>query len=344
MDHIAARRLGTTQLSVTELGFGAAPIGGFRATITEAEAQALLDATWQGGVRYFDTSPFYGYGRSELRLGHFLRQYPREECVVSTKIGRVMHPLRPGEALPADLRSNGLPGFVPTFDYSYDGVMRSLEQSCLRLGIARIDILLVHDIDFWTIQDRDLLDQRFRTLMDSGYRALDELRSAGVIGAIGCGLNEADMCLRFAQAGNFDCMLLAGRYTLLEQGALDEFMPYAEAHNVSVIIGGPYNSGILAGDVPDHATHDYKAAPRHLIERARRIAAVCQRHHVPLAAAALQFPLAHPAVTSVIPGALSAREVQQNLGYLRQPIPAALWQELRAEGLLAPTAPIPGQA
>lgn len=344
MDHIAARRLGTTQLSVTELGFGAAPIGGFRATITEAEAQALLDATWQGGVRYFDTSPFYGYGRSELRLGHFLRQYPREECVVSTKIGRVMHPLRPGEALPADLRSNGLPGFVPTFDYSYDGVMRSLEQSCLRLGIARIDILLVHDIDFWTIQDRDLLDQRFRTLMDSGYRALDELRSAGVIGAIGCGLNEADMCLRFAQAGNFDCMLLAGRYTLLEQGALDEFMPYAEAHNVSVIIGGPYNSGILAGDVPDHATHDYKAAPRHLIERARRIAAVCQRHHVPLAAAALQFPLAHHAVTSVIPGALSAREVQQNLGYLRQPIPAALWQELRAEGLLAPTAPIPGQA
>jgi D-threo-aldose 1-dehydrogenase len=344
MDHIAARRLGTTQLSVTELGFGAAPIGGFRATITEAEAQALLDATWQGGVRYFDTSPFYGYGRSELRLGHFLRQYPREECVVSTKIGRVMHPLRPGEALPADLRSNGLPGFVPTFDYSYDGVMRSLEQSCLRLGIARIDILLVHDIDFWTIQDRDLLDQRFRTLMDSGYRAFDELRSAGVIGAIGCGLNEADMCLRFAQAGNFDCMLLAGRYTLLEQGALDEFMPYSEAHNVSVIIGGPYNSGILAGDVPDHATHDYKAAPRHLIEKARRIAAVCQRHHVPLAAAALQFPLAHPAVTSVIPGALSAREVQQNLGYLRQPIPAALWQELRAEGLLAPTAPIPGQA
>ena len=344
MEHIAARRIGTTALSVTELGFGAAPIGGFRATITEAEAQTLLETAWQGGVRFFDTSPFYGYGRSELRLGHFLRQCPREEFIISTKIGRVMHAEQPGEEAPADLRSNGLPGFVPTFDYSYDGVMRSLEQSCLRLGIARIDILLVHDIDFWTIQDRDLLDQRFRTLMDSGYRALDELRSAGVIGAIGCGLNEADMCLRFAQAGNFDCMLLAGRYTLLEQGALDEFMPYAEAHNVSVIIGGPYNSGILAGDVPDHATHDYKAAPRHLIERARRIAAVCQRHHVPLAAAALQFPLAHPAVTSVIPGALSAREVQQNLGYLRQPIPAALWQELRAEGLLAPTAPIPGQA
>ena len=342
MECFSARRIGTTALSVTELGFGASPIGGFRATITEAEAQTLLETAWQGGVRFFDTSPFYGYGRSELRLGHFLRQCPREEFIISTKIGRVMHAEQPGEEAPADLRSNGLPGFIPTFDYTYDGVMRSLEQSCLRLGISRMDILFVHDIDFWTIQDRELLDQRFRTLMDGGYRALDELRRAGVIGAIGCGLNEADMCLRFAKAGDFDCMLLAGRYTLLEQGALDEFLPYAEAHDVSVIIGGPYNSGILAGDVPDHATHDYKAAPRHLIEKARRIAAVCQRHRLPLAAAALQFPLAHPAVVSVIPGALSAHEVQQNLSHLRQPIPAALWQELRAEGLLAPTAPLPG--
>jgi D-threo-aldose 1-dehydrogenase len=341
MNQIAARRLGTTALKVSALGFGAAPIGGFRATITEAEAQALLEAAWQGGVRFFDTSPFYGYGRSELRLGHFLRQRAREEFIISTKIGRVMHAQQPQEQAPADLRSNGLPGFIPAFDYSYDGVMRSLEQSCLRLGISRLDILLVHDIDFWTIQDRALLDQRFRTLMDSGYRALDELRSAGVIGAIGCGLNEADMCLRFAKAGDFDCMLLAGRYTLLEQGALDEFMPYAKAHDISVIIGGPYNSGILAGDVPDHATHDYKAAPRHLIEKARRIAAVCQRHQVPLAAAALQFPLAHPAVASVIPGALSAEEVRQNIGYLHHKIPATLWQELKAEGLLAEAVPVP---
>lgn len=341
MDPIATHRLGNTALNVTKLGFGAAPMGGFRATITEAEAQALLETAWQGGVRFFDTSPFYGYGRSELRLGHFLRQYPRDEFIISTKIGRVMHAQRPGEQAPADLRSNGLPDFIPTFDYSYDGVMRSLEQSCLRLGISRVDILLVHDIDFWTIQDQALLEERFRMLMDSGYRALDELRSAGVIGAIGCGLNEADMCLRFAQAGNFDCMLLAGRYTLLEQGAMDAFMPYAEAHNISVIIGGPYNSGILAGDVPDHATHDYKAAPRHLIDKARRIATVCRRHQVPLAAAALQFPLAHPAVASVIPGALSADEVRQNIGHLHHRIPVALWQELRAEGSLAPDAPLP---
>ncbi|HEY4253184.1 MAG TPA: aldo/keto reductase [Roseomonas sp.] len=342
MTSIAKRRLGRSAVEVTEFGFGAAPIGGFRATIPESEAQGLLDAAWAGGVRYFDTSPYYGYGRSELRVGHALRQHPREDFVISTKVGRVLRPLRPGEAPPGDLRGNGLPGFVPAFDYSYDGVMRSLEQSCLRTGLARIDVALVHDIDFWTIRDQALLEERFRTLMEGGYRALDELRSAGVIGAIGCGLNEADMCLRFARAGDFDCMLLAGRYTLLEQGALDEFLPYAEAHGVGVIIGGPYNSGILIGPVRDGATYDYTAAPKPLIEKARRLDAVCGRHGVPLAAAALQFPLAHPAVSAVIPGALARTELEQNLAHLRQPIPAALWQELKAEGLIAAAAPVPG--
>lgn len=342
MQPIRTRRLGRTALSVTELGFGGAPIGGMRATIPESEAQALLAAAWDGGVRYFDTSPYYGYGRSELRVGHALRQHPREAFTLSTKIGRVMRPLRPGETPPADLRPNALPGFMAEYDYSYDGVMRSLEQSCLRLGLARIDVALVHDIDFWTIRDHALLEERFRTMMDSGYRALDELRTAGVLGAIGCGLNEADMCLRFAKAGDFDCMLLAGRYTLLEQGAQETLMPYAAEHGIGIVIGGPYNSGILAGDVPDGATYDYQAAPAPLIERARRIAAVCRRHAVPLAAAALQFPLAHPAVSAVIPGALSVAEVEQNLAHLRRPIPAALWQELQAEGLLADGTPLPG--
>ncbi len=341
MPGIATRRLGRSSLSVTELGFGAAPIGGFRATIAEEEAQALIAAAWQGGMRFFDTSPFYGYGRSELRLGQALRQHPRDAFVLSTKIGRVMHAQRPGEVPPEGMRSHGLPGFIPRFDYSYDGVMRSLEQSTLRLGISRIDIALVHDIDFWSIGDRAVLEERFRTLMDSGYRALDELRRAGVIGAIGCGLNEADMCLRFAQAGDFDCMLLAGRYTLLEQRSLEDFMPHAQAKGIGVIIGGPYNSGILTGDVPDNATHDYAQAPAPLIDKARRIAAVCRRHGVPLASAALQFPLAHPAVAAVIPGALSVQEVQQNLAHLARPIPPALWQELKAEGLLAAAAPVP---
>jgi D-threo-aldose 1-dehydrogenase len=342
MDPTAKRRLGQTALEVTALGFGGAPIGGFRATIPEAEAQSLLDAAWDGGVRFFDTSPFYGYGRSELRMGHALRQRPRDAYVLSTKIGRVMRPLRPHEAPPDGLRQNGLPGFIPRFDYTYDGVMRSLEQSHLRLGLDRIDVALIHDIDFWTIGDRDILEERFRTVMDGGYRALHELRAAGVIGAIGCGLNEADMCLRFARAGDFDTMLLAGRYTLLEQGAMAEFLPYAATRGMSVILGGPFNSGILAGEVKDGAPYDYAAAPPAIVAKARRIEAVCRRHDTPLPAAALQFVLAHPVVCSVIPGALARAEVEANIAHLRRTIPAALWQELKAEGLLDPAAPVPG--
>jgi D-threo-aldose 1-dehydrogenase len=341
MDPLQKRRLGRTAIETTALGFGGAPIGGFRATIAEAEAQSLLDAAWDGGVRFFDTSPFYGYGRSELRVGQALRNRPRGDYVLSTKIGRVMHAQRPGEAPPAGMRANGLPGFLPMFDYSYDGVMRSLEHSCLRLGISRIDVLLIHDIDLWSVGDRDVLEERFRTVMDGGYRALDELRAAGVIGAIGCGLNETEMCLRFAKAGDFDCMLLAGRYTLLEQGALDEFLPYCATRGMSVVIGGPYNSGILAGEVKDGAPYDYAAAPPDIVAKARRIEAVCSRHGVPLPVAALQFPLAHPVVCSVIPGALSRAEVEQNIAHLRRPVPAALWEDLRVEGLLHAAAPVP---
>ena len=341
MTTLPSRRVGRTAIEVTTLGLGGAPMGGFRATISDAEALALTDAAWQAGVRYFDTSPFYGYGRSELRMGAALRDKPRGEFVLSTKIGRILHAMRPGETPPADFRQNGLPGFAPVFDYSYDGVMRSLEHSTLRLGLSRIDIALVHDVDFWTIKDRELLDERFRTVMDSGYRALDELRRAGVIGAIGVGINEADTSLRFIRAGDFDCMLLAGRYTLLEQGGLAEFLPECVTRGVSVVLGGPYNSGILTGDVRPGVTHDYVAAPPALVEKAQRIEAVCRRHAVELGAAALQFPLFHPAVCSVIPGALAVREVTQNAARLSAPIPADLWSELKREGLLDPAAPTP---
>src|SRR5258706_9027371 len=321
MTTLARRRIGKTKLEVTELGLGGAPMGGFRATISDAEAMALTDAAYAGGVRYFDTSPYYGYGRSELRMGASLREKPRDEYVLSTKIGRVLHAMKPGEKPPADFRDNGLPGFAPVFDYSYDGVMRSLEHSHLRLGLSRIDIALIHDVDFWTTKDRAVLEERFKTVMDSGYKALDELRSAGVIGAIGVGINEADTSLRFIQAGDFDCMLLAGRYTLLEQGALDAFLPECEKRRVSVILGGPYNSGILAGPVKPGATHDYVEAPANLIEKAQKIEAICQRHGVELGAAAMQFPLFHPAVCSVIPGALSVTEVKQNVARLSATIP-----------------------
>ena len=335
------RRVGKTRLEVTTLGLGGAPMGGFRANISDAEAVGLTDLAYELGVRYFDTSPFYGYGRSELRMGAGLREKPRDDYVLSTKIGRIMHAMKPGEKPPADFRENGLPGFAPVFDYTYDGVMRSLEHSYFRLGISRIDIALVHDVDFWTIKDRAILDQRFKTVMDSGFKALDELRRAGVIGAIGVGINESDTSLRFIQAGDFDCMLLAGRYTMLEQGGLEAFLPECVKRGVSVILGGPYNSGILTGGVTDNTTHDYVQAPAHLIEKARKIEAVCKRHGVELGAAAMQFPLFHPALCAVIPGALAAREVKQNVERLSAKIPTELWSELKREKLLDPAAPTP---
>jgi D-threo-aldose 1-dehydrogenase len=341
MTTLKKRKIGKTNLEVTELGLGGAPMGGFRATISDTDAMMITDAAYEGGVRYFDTSPYYGYGRSELRMGAALRQKPRSEYVLSTKVGRILHAIKPGEIPSADFRENGLPGFAPEFDYTYDGIMRSLEHSHLRLGLARIDIALIHDVDFWTIKDRAVLNERFKTVMDSGFKALDELRKAGVIGAIGVGINEADTSLRFIQAGDFDCMLLAGRYTLLEQGGLEAFLPECVKRNVSVILGGPYNSGILTGGVKQGATHDYVAAPVPLIEKAQRIEAVCQRHGVELGAAAMQFPLFHPAVCSVIPGALNAAEVKQNVARLSAKIPVQLWSELKREKLLDPNAPTP---
>ncbi len=340
MDPTQRRNLGRTNLRVTRLGFGAAPIGGFRATIPDLAAIDTVDAAWESGVRLFDTSPFYGYGRSELRIGAALRARPRDEYVLSTKIGRWMRPLRRGETVPG-LRTGGLE-FAPTFDYSYDGTMRSIEQSHLRLGISRIDVVLIHDVDFWSLKDRDLLERHFKQAMDGAYRALDELRRAGVIGAIGCGLNETEMCLRFARAGDFDCMLLAGRYTLLEQGALAELLPLCEAKSMSIILGGPLNSGILAGVPGPQAKYDYADPPPAIVERVAKLDAVCRRHGVPLIAAALQFPLAHPAVPTIIPGALSRAELEANVAHLRRAIPPALWQELKHEKLIDPAAPVPG--
>ena len=341
MTTLKRRKVGKTKLEVTELGLGGAPMGGFRATITDAEAIKLTDDGYDAGIRYFDTSPYSGYGRSELRMGAALREKPRDSYVLSTKIGRVMHAMKPGEKPPANFRENGLPGFAPIFDYTYDGVMRSLEHSHLRLGLQKIDIALIHDVDFWTTKDRAVLEERFKTVMDGGYRALDELRRAGIIGAIGVGINEADTSTRFIKAGDFDCMLLAGRYTLLEQGALEEFLPECTKRHVSVILGGPYNSGILTGNVKAGATHDYVAAPAALIDKAQKIEAICQRHGVPLGAAALQFPLFHPAFCSVIPGALSVTEVKENVAYMGVRIPVELWSELKRAKLLDPAAPTP---
>ena len=339
MDHTRFRMLGKSTVRVTQLGFGTAPLGGFRAAIPEDEAVATIKAAYDAGLTFFDTSPYYGYGRSEMLLGMALREVPRGEIVISTKIGRVLSPKGPDSDL-TGWREGGLPN-VATFDYSYDGVMRSIEQSCQRLGVDRVDAVFIHDVDFWTVRDRDLLERRFAQATTDGFRALDELRRAGVIGAIGVGLNEADMSARFVRAVDLDCVLLAGRYTLLEQGALDDFLPLCVERDVGVVIGGPFNSGILATGVVPGARYDYAEPSPEIIDRVLNLQTACIMNGVEMAAAALQFPLGHPAVCAVIPGAMKPAEVKANVALFDEFIPGEFWAALRDEGLLDPRAPVP---
>jgi D-threo-aldose 1-dehydrogenase len=339
MNFNETRKLGQAQLEVTQLGFGGAPLGDLYAKLPESEALATVRTAYSEGIRLFDTSPFYGYGLSEHRFGHVLRQYPRDSFVLSTKVGRSLVPQAPSR-IDRGLWRNPLP-FEPVYDYSYDGVMRQVEDSLQRLATHRIDILLIHDVDVWTHGTRAETEKRFSQAMSGAYRALDELRSQGVVKAIGCGLNEWEMCQRFASSGDFDCFLLAGRYTLLEQSALDEFLPLCVEKNIGILLGGPYNSGILATGALEGAFYNYKKAPPEIRSKVKRIERVCASYNVPLAAAALQFPLAHPAVASIIPGAVKPSEVKQNISMMSIDIPPSLWQELKQEGLLHQAAPTP---
>lgn len=336
----AQRQLGNTSVKVSALGLGGAPIGGFRHTLSEQQAADTVRSAAEAGVTYFDTSPYYGYGRSELAYGHALRSRPRDSFTLSTKVGRWMTALREGETPPADWRAGGLP-FKATFDYSRDGTLRSLEQSTLRLGLARIDVALIHDVDVWTHGTQAEADRRFKEAMAGCVPALIELRRAGVIRAFGVGLNETAMSLRFAREADIDCVMLAGRYTLLEQGALDELLPLCEQKKMSILLAAPLNSGILALGAREGATYDYKAPPPAVLDKVGRLEAVCRRHGVELSAAALQFPLAHPRIASVVAGAIKPAEVSQNIARMAAPIPADLWRELKHEGLLAQAAPVP---
>jgi D-threo-aldose 1-dehydrogenase len=332
--------IGRGELAVTRFGFGASGLGNLFEIVPDDRAQATLRTAWDAGIRYYDTSPLYGFGLSELRLGQFLRSVPREDFVVSTKVGRYFVPPR-GE--PVDRGPWTAPlGLRPVLDYTYDGTMRSLEQSYVRLGLSRIDIALIHDLDRRN-QGKDF-DRRFAEAMDGAYRALDELRRSGEIAAIGVGINEADVCARFARAGDFDCMMLAGRYTLLEQGALDEFLPLAEQKKIKVLLAGVFNSGILASGPTPSATYDYGDAPAEIIDRARRLAHVAAEFGVPLAAAALQFVQAHPAVASVVIGMTKPERVVSNAELMSTRIPRAFWSRLAALGLIRQDAPIPSDA
>jgi D-threo-aldose 1-dehydrogenase len=336
---IPTRPLGRRGLRVTELGLGCAALGNLYAEVSDAQARASVEAALDVGVRFFDTAPLYGFGLSERRLGDALRTRERDEVVLETKAGRLLRPYPDGpETRGGFVRP--LP-FEPVYDYSWDGVLRSLEQSLQRLGVDRVDVLLLHDIGSLTHGEAhaDVL----RTALDGGYRALDELRSAGTIGALGLGVNEWQVCLEFLANTDPDCFLLAGRYTLLEQTALERFLPECAARGIGVVCGGPYNSGLLASEPDEGSTYDYAPAPPDVLERARALQRVCASHGVPLAAAALRFPLLHPAVSAVIPGARSADEVRRNAGWLEQPIPDALWSDLVDQRLLHPEAPTPSR-
>lgn len=311
------RRIGKSDIEVTALGFGGAPIGGVDMDI--ANAAAIVQRAYAGGIRYFDTAPLYGKGESERRVGAGIGQLPRDEVVLSTKVGRLLSPKEGGDASEV------------VYDYSYEAARRSLAESFERLGLDRVDILLCHDIDIWTHGDAQ--PEIYETAVNGILRALNDLREEGVIRAFGLGVNEAQVCSQIMDQFEVDCFLLAGRFTLLEQEPLDELLPKCLKQGVSIIIGGPYNSGLLATSSRDAATYDYKPVDDDRWERAQAIRAVCDAHHVDIRAAALQYPLRHGAVASVIPGSRSMEELESNLELIEASIPDGLWSDLESEGL-----------
>jgi D-threo-aldose 1-dehydrogenase len=338
-DPFERRRVGRTTLTVTRLGLGGASIAGLFTAVADDEAQATVDHAWHLGVRYFDTAPLYGYGNSERRMGRALRARPRDEFVLSTKVGRLIRPI---DRIPpgADVDRQQLGGredgyfvgtgpFRPVFDYSRDGIERSIEESLERLGLDRIDIALIHDPD-----------DHWRAAIDEAYPALHRLREQGTVRAIGAGMNQSAMLARFAREGEFDVFMLAGRYTLFDQDGLAELLPLCREKGIGVFIAGAMNSGILAGPRPG-ARLDYVPAPAAAIERARRLDVVCARHDVTLKAAAIQFSLAHPAVTALVAGVRTVAHLEDYPALMRETIPQGLWEDLRNEALILADAPTP---
>lgn len=321
-------RLGA--LDVTSIGLGSAPLGGLFAPVSDADAQATIERAWSLGVRFFDTAPLYGFGLAERRLGAFLREQPRDSYVISTKVGRLLR--APDGAHGEDEHYKGTPRERPVFDFSYDGVMRSVQESLGRLGLDRVDVLLVHDPD-------DHHDEA----VTGAFRALQRLREDGTVKAIGAGMNQSEMLVRFAEEVPVDGFLLAGRYTLLDQGALAALFPLCQAKNIGILLGGIYNSGILANPRTG-AKFNYQDADAALVERALELDALCRKHGTELKAAALQFCMAHPAVMVAVMGARNAAEVADNIAMSELAVPAAFWQELRARKLVDMRAPLPAGA
>jgi D-threo-aldose 1-dehydrogenase len=325
LDPFASATLGGTGVRVTRLGLGTAALGGWPCAVPREQAVATLERAWEHGVRYFDTAPFYGHGLSERNIGAALGGRDRRSYTLSTKVGRVLVPGKPVDAL-----YEGVPDLVPVFDFSAAGVLRSLEDSRARMGIAQIDVAFIHDPD-----------DHHEAALSGAYEQLAALRAEGVIGAIGVGMNHSEPLARFLHEADFDCMLVAGRYTLLEQDSLDDLFPAARERGASIIAGAVFNSGLLV-DPGEGSTYDYAPAPRRVIERAGRIREVCERHGVPLRTAALQFPLLHPQVACVLAGARTTEEVDDTVALLRHEVPSELWEELKRTGLMREDAPTTG--
>ncbi|USQ98327.1 aldo/keto reductase [Caulobacter sp. RL271] len=322
-----------TLARLPRLGFGGAAVGNLYAPLSDAAARGVIEAALVAGIGYFDTAPHYGFGLSETRLGEALAG---RDAMVSTKVGRRLEPV----ATSARERHGFVDAapFEPVFDYTRDGVMRSFEDSLRRLRRDRVDVLLAHDLGQATHGEAHV--RHMRDFLEGGYRAMRELRDAGVVGAIGLGVNEQAVCEEILDHADVDVFLLAGRYTLLEQTALESFLPRCAARNVGIVIGGPFNSGALV-ETGGTLHYNYEAAPTAIVERVARLRRVCAAHDVPLAAAALRFPLAHPAVLSVIPGMATLDQVADAMRWLSLAIPDALWSDLKSEGLVRADAPVP---
>lgn len=340
MDPTATRTLGKTGLEVTQYGLGSAPMGDLWERLSEPEVEAAFNAAYDGGIRYFDTAPWYGNTLAEHRLGHFLRQQEFGEFKVSTKVGRVYRRPEDLDNIPTGIWACGLP-FILRFDYGYDAIMRSYEDSLQRLGLPRVDLLVIHDIDIQYHGSEGGITNCFMQLdQGGGLKALEELKTAGDIKGFGAGINEGPMISRFLDNVDLDFFLVAMPYTLIDQAPLDDALPRCQQKNIGIIIGSPYASGILATGPVAGAKYNYAPASEEVLAKVRGIETVCSRHNVPLQAAALQFPLGHPSVAAIIPGSVSAKEVEQNLSYFRTEIPADCWAELKAEGLLRDDAPV----
>ncbi len=332
------------ELAFSILGLGTAPLGDFYELLDEKTSIATIEQALASGVRVFDSSPHYGNGLAEARLGAGLRRAKRDEILVSTKIGRIMDPFAKPPKPRTDVVSPGFTGghpHAPRFDYSYDGAMRSIEHSLLRTGLSRLDIVLIHDCDPWTHGDAEA-PVRFKEAMEGAYKALDKLRHEKAVKAVGFGINDAATCVKFAKAGDFDVAMMAGRYTLIDQTGLAEFLPLALEKKMGVMLAGVFNSGILATGSGAGAKYDYANAPATVVKKVKAIEEICEKHKVSLRQAAIQFAASHPAVVSVVLGGVKPEEVKANAHDASVHIPASLWADLKSAKLLEASAPTKG--